>query len=368
MNPERLQQPNHVPFGNPELAKKANTEIGAELVKNRVIYLNDKWYKSKTAPPLGLELGKQTTLGKFLTNEKGLLRKVFDKVTGKKVGTSEVSLQDKTRSGIAARIIFKDEFGNFYRDIDLKGSGLAVKDYLTHTMRQSQPKFEHEEFDHGKNWGLQTNMEATIDSQRAEMLIENGIRSDRTIAIISISEIIDKNGKKIPIEEAVFKKIINLPEGMKPVIQVRAYGLKTRIGQFTKDNEVNRGLIEDARVFVAVELGKSKEDFSLNDYVHWLNKTVAINLARLHKLGYVHTNLSPEMPNMTLDARFTDHDTLEEVKTESSINYDLRDAGLMMKNFINDLKEKQVLTEEDFNYDDHEEDFINTYNQEFNKK
>jgi hypothetical protein len=293
-----------------QIGKAADLEAQKETlpaveVKNHVTWINPNFPEL----PFDIQEGKPTKLSMFL---------MPSPADGEKIQHREVS-RHHLRSGIVGRVVFRDKTGLLYRDVDAKGSGrlqwsesdinkLVV---MPIEKRQSEP---------GEYGGLLEASAAKTDAEMAEYLSGIGVRTHRALAISALEELIDKDGKKISLDEARKEKIIS--EEFQPVIEARAFGTKARIGEIrTRDDASPRMrkrsglLLEDAQVLVAQELGKSTEEFGREEYLEWIADTLGHNLALIHNDGWWCQYLGMGH-NVTLDGRFTDFDSLEKVEDE----------------------------------------------------
>ena len=59
---------------------------------------------------------------------------------------------------------------------------------------------------------------------------------------------------------------------------------------------------------VAQELGRDPNEFNEWEYLRWFSRTLAENVARMHKAGFIHGYLTGH--NITLDCRIVDLDSV----------------------------------------------------------
>ena len=144
----------------------------------------------------------------------------------------------------------------------------------------------------------------------SENFLKIGIRTDRTVAILELDEIIDKQGHKISIKEARERKLI--PDSFEPVIEIRAFGTKARLTDVNSEKPRSRLYLEDAKAMVAQELGKDPEKFRDVEYIDWLVRCWARNLALMHK-NYYFSEAITQGHNITLDGRFVDLESVIQV-------------------------------------------------------
>lgn len=272
-------------------------------VKNKVLAVNPE-----VNIPLKLEEGKPSPLGLFAeaaySTEDSSKRKF------------EVWYRHG-RSALLGRLIFSDEEGRLFRDIDVKGIGVvevAPGDGVTIG--------EHihlgEEGPFGGRQGLLDREVAEKDYQDSEDFVKAGIRTSRTLAIIELEELV-LEGRKISLTAAREKGIID--QSFQPVVEVRAFGTKARI---IDANYSNVPLIEDAKLLVAQELGRT-EPLSDEEYLNWFARTLGENVARMHKAGWAHGYLTHH--NITLDCRIVDLDSVEDLVREGDRDEDYQEAG-----------------------------------------
>ncbi|GEM_PF-2126015 len=275
---------NALPIGKAKELEAKKEILPAVEVGNHVLWINPAFREL----PFKLEEGKPTRLGVFLTSEPSEGEKTYPIESGSMHG----------RSGIVGRAIFKDQDGQFYRDIDAKGLGsvgaaeLKVSSVMLRNEKESS--------------GILDLAAAYHDKETSEAFHAAGIGAHRVIAIISLEEIVDENGKKISIEEARARGLI--AKSNKPVIEIRSFGTRAR---FTDAGETKNGrlYLDDAKALVAQELGCKPENFSDQDYLKWLVAVIGKNLGLMHKNFWYHGYLNNEH-NVTLDGRFVDFDSV----------------------------------------------------------
>ena len=279
-------------------------KLPAEIVSNRVLYVNQDF------PELPFQIQE---------NESSKLGLLIMKTGEEKAPQLEVG-EIHSRSALYGKVLFKDKQNRKYRDLDLKGVRCIRRDYFNTGRRYRvyiKPKLEA-----GYTEGILTLEDAEHDMEISERFLDKGIRTHRVIAIIKLEEILDNKGVKIPIAEAKQRGL--LLEDDEPVIAVRAYGTKKRI------EEADPGAIKDARELVAAEENLKLQEFGNKEYFNWLLKTIAEQVALIHKNGWYYEGPSPH--NITLDGRFTDFDSVGELenldgKTRAKkIEVDLEDA------------------------------------------
>ncbi len=149
--------------------------LPAVEVANRVTWVNPDFPEL----PFNLKEGEPTKLGMFLTPKPKEGEQTFDLKVQELHG----------RSGLLGRAIFRDKQGRLYRDVDLKGIGRVE-------FKNSKPQVGHVETgQHGIEGIFQKN-EADRLSSITETFLKLGTRTERYLAIINASEIIDEYGNK----------------------------------------------------------------------------------------------------------------------------------------------------------------------------
>jgi hypothetical protein len=294
-------------------------ELPAAEVKNRVLFANPSIHA-----PFEFTEGEPTKLGLFLKPEAG--KSFMERITARFLGskTKKVgAMSGHGRSAILGRVVFDDDEGRMYRDVDLKGIGSIIPEKNTVGIGRI---FEKASDGTKEAYGLLRLSSAYHDRDMSEAFLAAGIRTHRIVAIISLSEIIDANGDKITIEDA--QREGKIPESIKPVISVRAYGTKYRFDDLTdiekvhsysagelrdlkqsdSNKEIKSNLLDDAMAMVAQELGRKPEEFSKQEYAEWLANTIGTSVGRMHKNGWYHGYLKTH--NFTLDGRITDLDSV----------------------------------------------------------
>lgn len=258
--------------------------LPAVEVDNEVEWVNPDFEKL----PFSLKEGEPTKLGVFLTPKPKEEEQTVDLKVSREHG----------RSALLGRAIFQDKQRHLYRDLELKGIGTISGSLKAGTISSRRE---------GTTWGI-LYLDNTLRAKEvAEEFLKAGIRAERYIAIIRLNEIVDEKGKKISIEEARKREMINLNQ--EPVIGLRAFGTKFRIEDAKK-----KEILEDARHLVAQELGIKEKDFSWEEYLKWFIKTAGENLGLMHKNKWFHNYLSPH--NITLDCRIVDLDSVKSFQKE----------------------------------------------------
>jgi hypothetical protein len=256
-------------------------------LKNKVV-----WKNENITDALIFEMGKPSPLGLALD---------FSETDPLKTGGVALRTREMNhgRSADLGMFPFTDSQGRFYRDIDLKGIGWTN----TRTgIKRVQP-WTVGGYSMGMI-GLMSEGDALHDSEIAEHFTELGIRTHRSLAIIELEELPVKVGSSFvtkPIDLLYEEK--QLPRDFVPVVQVRAYGTKSRLGDVGGDFHI----LEDAMQVVSDE---TKSEFNdLASYLSWFAYTLGKNVSRMHKSGYTHGWLS--LHNITMDCRLTDFDSVE---------------------------------------------------------
>ena len=297
-----------------ESEEQTRETLPAITVDNKVI-----WVNSEIESPFNIENDKPTELGIFFTPDP----------KGEKTMNMEV-MKQHNRSGILGKVIFKDKQGRLYRDVDLKGIGHV--DVADDSEKMTVRPLEILEDENEQTRGIAGRGYVQRDKKMTEKFLNENIRTYRIIAITKLEEIIDKSGNKVSIADAKKAHIIKSDD--EPVVEIRAFGTRTRIGDLVETNQQERDShIEDAMRLVARERGVNYDNFSRQDYFNWFIETMAVNLARMHHNGLVHGYLSDH--NITLDARVVDLDSVETIDEvdESSI-----------KSFDNDMASLEVMS------------------------
>lgn len=260
--------------------------------------------------PLKLEKGKSSPLGLFA-------QAMLENPVLPQKGQVGEFWSGHGRSVILSRVIFNDDQGRLYRDIDLKGIGFIgqTPDILGRETKIYNVRKDEE----GKHWGLLDRDVAFTDYDISEEFLAAGIRTDRVLAIIELKELIF-NRKKFAVE--TFRRTGRIDEDFCPVVEVRGFGTKLRVADFDSKTLESRLAVEDAEKLVAEELGR--ENLTFGEYVEWFHKTLAANVALMHKNGWLHRGLHPH--NVTLDCRIVDLDSVEQLTTEEQRLEDLERA------------------------------------------
>lgn len=265
-------------------------------VKNKVLKVNSGF---EGTLPFKLEEGKPSPLGLFA--EANFKEKPRELPEDKQ---ALETWQRHQRSALLARVIIRDRDGRLYRDVDLKGGGYIEYGKVVRIGGS---------YGGGKGGLLDINS-AFLDWQMSEKFLRVGIRTHRVLAVIDLKELIVE-GKKVTVEKA--RKMGGIfsehEEKFQPVIAVRAFGTKTRIGDLygsSINKEEAKLLQEDAKKLVSQEIGL-KKILSDDAYLEWFAKTLGHNLGLMHRKGWLHGYISKH--NITLDCRIVDLDSINNV-------------------------------------------------------
>ncbi len=314
---------------------------GAEIlpaigVDNEVV-----WVNKKVKIPFDFKVGKRSNLGIFLTPDSKTNENKFHLEVSKLHG----------RSGILGRVVFEDKEGRLYRDIDIKGSGYGQDLGIGMEVVEPSIYYGDESYPGGKTLGVLDKSYAETDIDMTEKFLRANIRTYRSVALIKLKEIVDREGKRITIEEA--KKLGIIKETDEPVIEIRAFGTRSRVveiergyyeGKFDSNDPNKQKILNDAMALIAQEQNIDPEKLTKKDYFDWFVKTIVINVARMHNRKWIHGYLTGH--NITLDARIVDLDSIETLK---EINERKKSGEIVEKSFSHDL-ETLIFTLENFGY------------------
>jgi len=337
-NVEQPKKPSQeLPIGEAEKLNKLVNERWQEhlvlfsQVKNEVLEVNPAL---EEILPLKLEVGKTSPFGLFA--EAAFQKKPTELPSGKQAlevwpirrESKFLGTSGHGRSAILGRIVFRDNEGRTYRDIDLKGVGLLKQGNLVYqavevwTLGEAVPE--------GGKKGLLDYDIAFADYQMSEDFLRAGIRTHRVLAILGLKELII-GGRKISLEEAVGKEIID--KDFKPVIEIRAFGTKMRIddAKNVMDGEEKKLILNDAIKLVSQELGR-EQLLSNEEYLQWFAETLGLNVGLIHKNGWLHNYLTDH--NVTLDCRIVDLDSIEILKSLDQTREDLVGAEMTIYSLI----------------------------------
>lgn len=304
-----------LPFGKgTELSREAE-KLLALTVDNEVYWVNPNFPHF----PGKLVVGQPSKFAfQFLPYE-----------TPGKEGNLEVNLPHHRRSGLLGRLIFEDNQGNKYRDLDVKGIGA-----IDRREKISVVPFELKEKESAPI-GLDDLACAKHDVEIEAKLRQIGVRTCPTVAVILLKELIDGRGNKISIEEAKRQGMIN-PERI-PVVTLRAFVTKTRLIDLANSlTDKDTALPwEDTLLLVGKETGQK---MTKEAYYYWLAGSLGEQIGKMHFAGFVHNYLS--LHNITADARIVDFDSVVEYRKDSQ---EARDAIQKDRNNILLTLEKMVM-------------------------
>lgn len=282
---EKAESFNYPPGLHKERVAHETTELA-----NTVI-----WENKKLHAPFNIEVGKPSPLG--------LMFEVAPNADRPEGLSLKTRLWFHGRSADIGAVYFNDDEGNLYRDVDVKGAGkvsvFGFPEEWNHREKSSDHRVE----------GLMNKEDAMHDSEIAELFSNFGIRTHRSLAVIELHELAKsdkKTGNAITMSLDELRKNGHLPENFYPVVQVRAFGTKTRLIDIKKFGAV-REEVEDTISLVSRETKESVKD--IESYIDWFAKTLGTNVGRMHANGYTHAYLT--LHNITLDCRLVDFDSVE---------------------------------------------------------
>lgn len=267
-------------------------------VKNTVL-----WADRSRGLPFKFRTGHPTSVAVFLTPKRQ-----------KSLPTVELR-GGYGRSGLLGRAYFRDEYGNIYRDMNVKGIGFATL-MGGRIVQPIKPRAGVSE-----TFGLLDRDSAIAEKNAAQKFLRAGIRTARPIALIRLKQIVDRRGRKISLKEARRKQML-APETKEPVIALRAFGTHYRVENLTK------AAAKDAIALVSAEL---KRELTAKEYAEWFAETLGKQLAKIHNADLAHGNPSPH--NTTLDCRLVDLDRVRKIKNVSSMYDDIKVAGDTLRMF-----------------------------------
>ncbi len=210
------------------------------------------------------------------------------------------------RSALLGRVIFSDNQGVFYRDIDLKGVGHIA--YHLHPQPAPSDIFPVLNPELGTirtSQGFLKSSQAFLDYQRSEKFYSEEISTHRVLAILRLNEIIYE-GDRVPMYDAYLRGLI--PGCFEPVIAVRAFRLKARIrnlGPWLPDQA--KLFLKDAKK-TAFQITGERGLLQTDSFLEWFAENLGINVGRMHRLGFAHNFLTSH--NICLDSSITDLDSL----------------------------------------------------------
>jgi hypothetical protein len=313
----------------PAIGKPRETQryelLEAIEVENQV-----DWVNENLRTPLKFKVGEKAKVGVFLVPEvpkdktiRDNIREFYERIikarSGSKSFKTKVEIKKgHRRSGLLTRAVFEDNDGHQYRDIDIKGLGYSEVVYAysslegeiirvaTLPLKIFGPEWAGQGFE---VHGLLNYLAARHDMEMGEAFHKAGIRTERTIAILKLREVIDEDGKAVKLEEARKRGLIS--GRLMPALAVRAYGTKARVFKEAGPKE-REDEIEDAKTLVAQEIGLDPKSFPTPDYLKWFAETLGGNIGLMHKNGWFHSYLeNGNVPkNITLDCRITDRDSV----------------------------------------------------------
>ena len=276
-------------------------------LKNEVIWTNPN--KNLKFPFLFEKGQRDVDLGIFLQPEKHAIPE-GNRTLGVRWGHG--------RSADIGKVFFRDSSRPdlVYRDIDIKGAG-----YVTGAMSSLGEKLTSRQWRPRESpavgyAGLLGKGYALHDSAMSETLTQKGMRPHRSLAIIKLHELplLSDNSQVEIMPIAELQKRSLLPSDFEPVLQVRAYGVKTRVANFLMKNAVQINHTPDdikSDVEDAISLVRYETEGAVKDalgYLRWFARTLGKNVQLLDKAGYSHRYLDPQ--NITLDCCIVDLDSV----------------------------------------------------------
>lgn len=306
--------------------EKTGLWLEALKVNNEIIWVNPQIKRGNL--PFNFKEGAKTNIAALIIN----IPSHFRNRIPRKARLSLLAFSPPhQRSAILGHVIFEDSKGRVYRDIDLKGVGYILQALKGRTVIIGNIEIERRRATEPRALGIAYKSFVLTDIEYARRLASLGVRTHLPLAIIELKELPDPDnpGRKISIEEAVKRKMIH--EGEIPVIEVRAYSVKSRVQDleiisadfssrivdtiieglfeiYQKDiieNLVN--IFEKERKRIST-IGNFSSVQKREAYLWWFTKEFAENLAIIHGNNLIHGFISGH--NITLDAGITDLDSM----------------------------------------------------------
>lgn len=353
------------PFSFERLTEQADLKsVVVQSVKNKVV-----WVNPNLRLPFNLKVGESSDLAFFAhstteptePSDTSLIVAVIQFLSRKPSFRHLQFWPDHHRSLLLGRVIFADNERRLYRDIDLKGTG-AIYEYEDSSGIYIKPPGS-EKTGNGDWVGLMHLEDARHDSEICEIFTSAGIRTHRSLAILELQEVVE-NKKIISIKEA--RKLGMVGSDDEIVVQIRGFGTKARINDVIEcviGNDPLAGyyFLQDAINLVSQELNRPL--MSISDYREWFIRQLNINVAKMHRLGYVHTWLTPH--NIPLDCRIVDLDDVHIKRDAGEVERDLTMASQTLSEFLGVLRGLEEIYEPKLYLNFIRKDF-NNLDKEFN--
>lgn len=203
--------------------------------------------------------------------------------------------QKHHRSALLARVIFVDNQGQVYRDVDIKGIGFLYPTYGMTALPYNGLGYRNRT---GERFGFLSQTEAGLDFENSKRLLELGVRTNGVLGVARLDEIV-LGGKVISVAKA--QELGVLPPGFIPVVEIRAFGTKVRVQDVLDKSSYSYAMMTDAKRLVEQEL---HQGLSWKDYFIWFTTTLGENMGKMHQAGLSHGHINTH--NVTLDCRLVD--------------------------------------------------------------
>ena len=160
-----------------------------------------------------------------------------------------------------------------------------------------------------------------------------------------------------------------LPENVKPVLELRAFGTKFRAEDLHTDSEEAGLLVQDAMQLINNELPQEHKLTNIGGYLQWFAKTLGDNIGKIHANGWYHGYLTGH--NITLDCRIVDLDSVGWLKNLSDHSQNEKTAEdkiaarNTLENFVYIVISKLNLTFDDLGFAIH--DILRQYNNAYSE-
>jgi len=261
--------------------------------------LSDKFFRQGVAKVEGvlMEMNEEVLPNLPLKKEKIAKElSLFVDWSGKNVEMDLLGLYSHGRV-LSFNLAFSDKYGNIYNYISVKGLGMPERSEVAE--RRNEPI----EKDEKKGaWGLQEYWGAKAEWEASNEFLKNGIQTSVPIAIIRLDSI-TLRGERKSVKELKEQGII--PQNIEYDDELHDYQPVIYLVGFSEMMRIRDARRDDYEQFA------DSHKMKFQEYVKWWSDKLAVNIAKLHNLGKVHTYMTDH--NLTLDGCFVDNDGVRDL-------------------------------------------------------
>ncbi|HAU99409.1 MAG: hypothetical protein UX04_C0006G0036 [Microgenomates group bacterium GW2011_GWF2_45_18] len=325
-----------------EYPEQGNNEIFTKTVPSVPLWLSDHF---SALPLVGWGAIKRKFEDRGYTNQSTLsyiresrrpnfnnspFRSVFQQllvrgvtVNESKTSRTAIAHEEQGRAMSQPPFFFKDDQGNIYASLVIKGGGL-----ITSSQKVSSPRYVDRNDQNLSVYGGENLRNALLDAETQDSLIQKiGLRTARSIGVFAINPA-DFNLEK---QQAFIGKYkygldhdIHQDVGLL-AIDIRAFRNPIRANVITSENKSEEVIREYVEMSMRLLKVTDNIEIGVANYLKFMRDILSLNLGKMANGGFLHANLIPH--NITLAFEFVDFDTMIDLNNEK-LDISLRVAHL----------------------------------------